>query len=181
MTTDESEPRRPELRPAVPTADTTAAADGEAPADRTPGPDTDARSPTRLHWRVPLGIVVLKAAGACVFLLAGLLFARDSASVAVAVAAAALAGLYALRDLLAPVRLAADGDGVTVVTGFATLRRIRWREVERIRIDERSRLGMRSALLEIDTGSSLYLFGASELGTPVEDVADALRRLRTGR
>ena len=27
--------------------------------------------------------------------------------------------VYGLRDLLAPVRLAADGDGLTVVTGFA--------------------------------------------------------------
>jgi hypothetical protein len=40
---------------------------------------------------------------------------------------------------------------------------------------------MRSSLLEIDTGHTLHLFSASELGMPIDDVADALRHLRTGR
>ncbi|HEX6074684.1 MAG TPA: PH domain-containing protein [Micromonosporaceae bacterium] len=122
-----------------------------------------------------------KLGAAVVLAVVGPLLVRDRPGLILILAAAVAVGTYALRDILAPVRLAADGEGVTVVTGFATKRRIPWRDVERIRVDERRRFGLRSALLEIDAGSSLHLFGASELGTPVEDAAEALRHLRTGR
>ncbi|MGH3645717.1 MAG: PH domain-containing protein [Micromonosporaceae bacterium] len=134
-----------------------------------------------LRWRVPGGLVILKIAGTIGFGLVALWLASDAAGLALAVVATAAIGLYALRDLLVPVRLTADGEGVTVVTGFAGRRQIPWREVERIRLDERRRFGTRTALLEIDTGETLHLFGTSELGEPVEDVAEALRHLRTGR
>ena len=65
-----------------------------------------------------------------------------------------LAG-WALRDLIAPVRLAADADGVTVVTGFARRRRhLPWAQIERVRVDRRDRLGLRSEMLEIDAGDA---------------------------
>jgi hypothetical protein len=100
-----------------------------------------------------------------------------------AIAALAAAGLaaFALRDVLAPVRLAADGQGVTVVTGFAGRRRIPWSEIERIRVDVRQRIGRKSELLEIDTGETLHLLSAAELGADLDDVVATLVTLRTGR
>ncbi|MBT8224942.1 MAG: PH domain-containing protein [Dactylosporangium sp.] len=90
-------------------------------------------------------------------------------------------GIHAARDLLAPVRLAADADGIVVVRGFARTERIPWSAVERIRVDERARLGGRSRLVEIDTGETLHLFGAGELGAPVDEVVAALHRLSPAR
>jgi hypothetical protein len=96
------------------------------------------------------------------------------------VVAAGLAG-FALRDVIAPVRLAADGHGVTVVTGFAARRQIPWSKVERVRVDTRKRLGRRAELLEIDADDVLHLFSAAELSAPCDEVAAALSTLRTGR
>jgi len=132
------------------------------------------------RWRVPREIVVLKIAGAAAFGLLALAFAGQPPRMWVALAAAAALGLFAVRDLIAPVRLAADAEGVTVVHGYAGRRRLAWAEIERIRIDERRRLGLRTALLEIDTGGPLYLFSSAELGARCEDVAERLRSLRTG-
>jgi Bacterial PH domain len=79
-----------------------------------------------------------------------------------------------VRDLLAPVRVAADDEAVTVVTGYAGHRRIPWGDVERIRVDERRRLGRLTAYLEIDTGDMVHLFSRYELDTPCEEVAEML-------
>jgi hypothetical protein len=65
-----------------------------------------------------------------------------------------------------------------VVTGFAGRRRLAWGDIERIRVDERQRLGTRSELLEIDAGESLHLFSAYELNAPCAEVAAALEGLR---
>ncbi|GAA2679673.1 hypothetical protein Apa02nite_025930 [Actinoplanes palleronii] len=87
--------------------------------------------------------------------------------------------LWALRDVLVPVRLAADPDGITVVTGFARRRRLPWSAVERVRVDRTVRRGLRSELLEIDAGDAIYLFGAHELGALPDDVATELSALQT--
>jgi hypothetical protein len=88
-------------------------------------------------------------------------------------------GGYAARDLLAPVRVAADLDGLTVIGGFASRHRLTWDQIERVRVDERVRFGRRAQLLEIDAGAELYLFGQAELGGPTcEQVADRLAILK---
>jgi Bacterial PH domain len=97
-----------------------------------------------------------------------------------AVVTIGLAG-WALRDLVAPVRLAADPDGVTVVVGFAGCRRLAWPEIERVRLDRRDRLGLRSELLEVDAGDYLYLFGRYDLGAEPEEVLASLQALRSGQ
>ena len=89
--------------------------------------------------------------------------ASTTGLVAGALVGAGLA-IYGLRDVLAPVRLAANRDGVTVVAGFAGHRRLAWSEVDRVRLDERSRYGGRQALLEIDAGESLHFFSRYDLG-----------------
>ena len=85
--------------------------------------------------------------------------------------------VLALRDVIVPVRLAADAEGIRVVRGFATLDRVAWADIERIRVDTRIRLSSTSRLVEIDTGETLYLLGASELGAPVDEVVQTLLRM----
>jgi len=137
--------------------------------------------PGQLEWRVDRRMTAFKAAGAVLFVVAAVALAGDPAGIVLALAAAVAFGAAALRDVLAPVRLAADPTGITVVTGFASRRRIGWPEIERVRVDVRRRLGRRHELLEIDTGETLHLFSAAELGTDCDGVAAALATLRTGR
>lgn len=129
-----------------------------------------------MRWRVPATMPVLKLAGAVALLAGGFLLA-DGDAVRLALAVLTAAGLvtWALRDLLAPVRIAADADGVTVIAGFAGRRRLAWHQIERITLDQRPRRGLRSEFLEIDTGESIHVFGRYDLDAPPDEVAAALR------
>ncbi len=141
---------------------------------------SEVSAPTR-QWRVSRALPVLKGAGAVIFALVAFGYPADRAQTVVAGAGAAVLAVLALRDLVAPVRLAADATGLTVVSGYASRRHIPWRDIERIRVDERRRLGLRSQLLEIDTGQRLYLLSGYELTAAPEDVVNELRTMRTGR
>jgi hypothetical protein len=127
------------------------------------------------RWRVPLALPVAKLGTALA--LAGLAaLLADGDRTQLAVAALAVAGLvgWGLRDLLAPVRLAAGPAGLTVVTGYARHRHLPWSQVERITVDRRTHLGLRTELLEVDAGDSVHLFSRHDLGAPPEEVATAL-------
>jgi hypothetical protein len=132
-----------------------------------------------LQWRVKPVLPITKLLGAVAVVMLVLAFGRDDPVqwFMAIVVAAALTG-WAVRDLVAPVRLSADTSGVTLVTGFARRRHVAWPQVERVRVDRRERLGLRSELLEIDAGESLHLFSAQELGTDPAEVAEALNGLR---
>jgi hypothetical protein len=137
--------------------------------------------PAGARWRVSPGLVAVKLAGAVIFAMVAVVTALtgvDRVGVVVAGLAAVGLGGYALRDVVAPVRVEADADGVTVVTGFARRLRLPWSTVERVRVDVRSRYGLRSEHLEIDAGESVHLFSAAELSAPVADVAVTLNSLR---
>jgi len=97
------------------------------------------------------------------------------------IAAAAAAGLaiWALRDLVAPVRLAADPGGVTVIVGFARRHRLPWSQIEAVRMDRRDRLGVRTEMLEVDAEDNLYLFSMHDLGARPDEVLQALLLLRS--
>jgi hypothetical protein len=136
------------------------------------------RAPGELRWRVNPRFTALKFAAAVIFLATTLWFRSDPAGLVIALAAALALGAFALRDVLVPVRLAADPTGVTVVSGFAG-RHLPWGRIERIRVDERRRLGVRSQLLEIDAGDSLHLFSGYELSASPDEVAELLERLRS--
>lgn len=123
-------------------------------------------------------MTALKIAVAAAFMLLGILFADDVVEWTLTLVAALGLGAFALRDVIAPVRLAADTEGVTVVRGFAGRHRLRWPEIERIRVDERPRMLSRSAVLEIDAGSALYFLGQSDLGVPPAEAVDTLNALR---
>ena len=133
-----------------------------------------------LAWRVSPKLTALKAVGVVAFPLLAL--ALGGADEPVRLGSGVLAGLvmavYLVRDLLVPVRVAANASGVTVAIGYAGRRHLPWPSVDRIRVDERQRLGTRSELLEIDAGESLHLFSAYELNAPCAEVAAALEALR---
>lgn len=91
------------------------------------------------------------------------------------------AGLLVLTvaDLLLRPRLAADTDGVAVRTINGPVR-LPWSEVTAVRVDERTRLGLRSRTLEIDVGETILLLGRRSLGTDPRDVLARLTALRAG-
>ncbi|MBN1174520.1 MAG: PH domain-containing protein [Micromonosporaceae bacterium] len=131
-------------------------------------------------WRVPDHYVALKILAAVVVGFVALLSLGNPLRLLVTGIGALVIAALALRDVVAPVRLSADPEGITVVTGFATTRRISWDEVERIRVDHRRRFGTRSRLVEVDLGTTLYLFSEMELGAPVEEVVATLLALAAG-
>jgi hypothetical protein len=144
-----------------------------SPAPR-PAADGDATQ----AWRVSPALVWVKVGATFAFAVAAVLLLREPTTAAAAGLGAFVVGAWAVRDLLVPVRLAADEDGVTVVTGYAGRRRVPWSQIERVRVDDRPRFGVRSEMLELDAGDSLYLFSTYDLNARCGDVADALTALR---
>ena len=129
-------------------------------------------------WRVNPALPGLKIAGLVVFGLLIAVFADDAIRLALAVAGALALAVWAARDFIAPVRVAADSAGITIVTGYAGRRTLRWGEIERIRVDSRTRYGPRSDMLEIDSGDRPYFFSAYDLNAPPVEVAARLNQLR---
>jgi hypothetical protein len=142
-------------------------------ADEPSGPE-----PTTMRWRVSPGFTALKCAVTVALALGAVFLAEDRPARTAAIVATVIAGAYALRDLIAPARLAADPEGLTVVSGYAGHRRLTWPEIERIRLEARTRAGLRTEYLEIDTGDNLHLLSAHDLNARPADVADALARIR---
>ncbi|MGC4772012.1 PH domain-containing protein [Micromonospora sp. DT44] len=136
--------------------------------------------PGTRQWRVPSTLPAAKLAGAVLLIALGLLFADgDAVRLVLAILAAAVLVVWAVRDLIAPVRLAVDPAGLTVIRGFAGRRLLPWSTVEAISVDRRQRLGLTGEVLEIDAGESLHLFGRYDLGATPEEVAGALRAARS--
>jgi hypothetical protein len=133
-----------------------------------------------MQWRIKPVLPVSKGMGAVAVIVLAVAFAgRDPVRWSLAVVVAVALTLWALRDLVAPVRLTADAAGVTVVTGFARRRHVPWGNIERVRVDISNRRGLRKELLELDAGESIFLFSANDLGALPEEVASALSDLRT--
>ncbi|MEV6303848.1 PH domain-containing protein [Actinoplanes sp. NPDC051861] len=132
-----------------------------------------------MQWRVKPVLPVSKLMGAVAFVVLAVAFAEGDPVrwVLAGAVAVGLAG-WALRDLLVPVRLAADAEGVTVVTGFATRKHLPWSKIERVRVERTVRRGLRNELLEIDAGDAVYLYGPHDLGALPDDVVTQLSDLR---
>ncbi|GAA2211993.1 hypothetical protein GCM10009850_074540 [Nonomuraea monospora] len=132
-------------------------------------------------WRVRRELAVFKILEALVCAGLGVYwwFEGDFRGVILAVPAAVLVGAMGLRDVLVPVRLAADPSGITVVHGFAGKLHVPWEAIWDIKVDVRRRWGLRSEMLEIDTGDNLHIFSPHDLGTSPTEVAAALRRRGT--
>jgi hypothetical protein len=133
-----------------------------------------------MQWRIKPVLPVTKVMGAVAVVVLAVAFAgRDPIRWGLAAIIAVALAIWAVRDLVAPVRLAADGEGVTVITGFARRRRLAWSQIERVRVERTTRRGLRNELLELDAGDTIHLFSAYELGALPEEVAATLADLRT--
>jgi hypothetical protein len=130
-----------------------------------------------VSFAVPATVVMAKF-GAVALLAVAALLAPSRSQVAVGLLAAAGIGAYAVRDITARVRVAADTSGVRVVHGYAGRRRLRWPQIENVRVDTRTRMGVRTELLEIDTGEEIFLYSRFDLGVEPARAEAALRALR---
>ena len=134
-----------------------------------------------MQWRVKPVLPVTKLMGTVAIVVLAVAFGgNDPIRWTIALVVALGLAVWALRDLLAPVRLAADASGVTVIAGFARRRHLPWSAVERVRVDRRTHRGLRSETLELDAGDAIYLFSANDLGAFPEDVVVTLADLRAG-
>ncbi|MBM2617002.1 PH domain-containing protein [Actinoplanes sp. LDG1-06] len=132
-----------------------------------------------MQWRIKPVLPVSKLIGAVAVVVLAFAFAGiDPVRWALAAVLVVALLVWALRDLLRPVRLAADDEGVTVVTGFLGRRRLAWGQIERVRVDRRTHRGLRSEFLEVDAGDAIYIFSANDLGALPDDVAASLSDLR---
>lgn len=130
-------------------------------------------------WRVRRELAVFKILGglACAGLAVWWYVQGDLRGVVLAVPAAVLVGAMGVRDVLVPVRLAVDETGITVAHGFLGRRHVAWDDIQEIRVDVRKRYGVRSEMLEVDTGDGLHIFSRHELGgASLTEVAATLRR-----
>jgi hypothetical protein len=144
------------------------------------GPE-EQRGGSVMEWRVARKPPAVKLVAAVLFALLGVFVATDAVGRSLAAVAAAGLAASAARDLVFPVRLRADAKGLTLVVRLAR-RRLPWSQIERVRVDERHRLGVRTELLEIDTGDELHFFSERELGVPPAEALAALAALsRSGR
>ncbi|MEV5573752.1 PH domain-containing protein [Spirillospora sp. NPDC052269] len=130
------------------------------------------------RWRVPPAQTVVKIAATVALAALAVLSLDDPQFVLLAGVAAVGAAALAVRDLIAPVRLEADADGLTAVRGYATRERLKWPEVTAVRVDERRRLFSKTMLLEIETEDDLIMLSRFDLGADVRDVAGTLTELR---
>lgn len=92
------------------------------------------------------------------------------------IAALLLAG-YAITDLAFWPRLVATGGGLTIRTP-STRTTLPWEAVDAVRVDERTRLGLMSRTLEIDSGALLVVLSRRALGEDPRTVADLLEAFR---
>jgi Bacterial PH domain len=134
--------------------------------------------PTALAWHVSPPLKWAKVAAFLAFALVACIYRDEPTRAFAAGVGALLIGVYAARDVIAPVRLAADADGVTVVNGYASKQRLPWSAIERVRVDRHSRLGLRTEMLEVDAGESVHLFSTYDLNAPCSEVEESLNQLR---
>ncbi len=127
------------------------------------------------EWRVPRKVVGLKIAAVALFAVAAWWVSADTVRFIVACTAALIVLIFAVRDLLTPVRLSVDAAGVGVADGFGPLRHLDWSDIVAVRVDRRQRFGITSTLLEIDVDTTLFLFSRNQIDADPDEVAEVLR------
>jgi hypothetical protein len=93
--------------------------------------------------------------------------------------AAVVLGAIASVDLVFSPRLTATSTGLAVFAPNQRLR-LRWAEIDSVRVDERSHRGLATRALEIESGDLLIVLSKRSLGRDPRDVATELGRLRLG-
>ena len=150
-----------------------AEADGGEPVD---GGAVNAPDRTTLLRFSPDRRLTAAYALAAVVVAGAALAATDPAGRLLLVGAGLVLFAYVVTDLVFAPRITAGPDGLVLNAPFARTR-VSWAEVESIRTDTRQRLGLRSSVLEIDTGTVLALFSRRALGADPGAVAALLGAL----
>jgi Bacterial PH domain len=153
--------------------DTVEATDGESMVAE------QAAATGEVRFAVPTRVMVLKFGLAAGLAMLGLI-ASNRPQLVLGLGSAAAVAAYAARDVVARQRLRADREGLVTVRGYAGRRRLAWSEIERVRVDTRTRLGASSELLEIDADEEIFLFSRFDLGVDPSEAVEALQTLRDG-
>jgi hypothetical protein len=101
----------------------------------------------------------------------------DPAGRLLAAVAALVLVAYVIADVAFSPRLVVSGEGV-VIRSPLTRATLTWGEVDDVRAESRSRLGLRSTTLEIDAGPVLAVLSRRALGADPAEVADLVRAFR---
>jgi hypothetical protein len=133
-------------------------------------------SPAEARFVPDRRYTALAGAGAFGALLA-VLITSDPAGRLLAGIAGVLLVAYVLTDLVFRPRLVATAEGLVVNSPW-TRARLRWDEVEQVRAETRTRLGLRSTTLEIDAGATLVVLTRRALGSEPAAVADLVEAFR---
>ena len=91
-------------------------------------------------------------------------------------AAALLLG-YVVTDLVFAPRLTVSSAGIEIRSPL-TRARLAWADVEDVRAETRTRLGLRSTTLEVDAGAVLAVLSRRALGADPAEVAELARAFR---
>jgi hypothetical protein len=116
------------------------------------------------------------ALGALVAVVLGVVGGDPAGRLLAAVAALVLVA-YVIADVAFSPRLVVSGEGV-VIRSPLTRATLTWGEVDDVRAESRSRLGLRSTTLEIDAGPVLAVLSRRALGADPAEVADLVRAFR---
>jgi hypothetical protein len=100
-------------------------------------------------------------------------WSQDPAGRLLAGLSALILGSYVATDLVFWPRLTASRDGLLIRTPTARTD-LAWADVDAIRVDERTRLGLMSRTLEIDAGPFLVVFSRRALGDDPRTVLGTL-------
>ncbi|MGH3438407.1 MAG: PH domain-containing protein [Sciscionella sp.] len=128
------------------------------------------------HWSPSPALVVIGWLFTAAVVLAAVLSPQAMGKLLLGVAALLLA-LLALHGSVARPRLAAADQGLAV-RGLLTTRHFEWPATQ-IRIRHIRRFGRDTSTLELESGQTLVVLGRLDLGADPEDVAAALRSLRS--
>ncbi len=91
-------------------------------------------------------------------------------------AAALLLG-YVVTDLVFTPRLTVSAAGI-VINSPLTRATLEWSEIEHVRADTRTRLGLRSTTLEVDAGPVLAVLSRRALAGDPAEIAELVRAFR---
>ena len=99
---------------------------------------------------------------------------HDPAGRLLAGLAVVVLGAYVITDLLFWPRLVASAEGLRIHTP-TTRTHLPWSQIDAIRVDERTHLGLMSRTLEIDAGPLLVVFSRRSLGDDPRTVLGVLQ------
>lgn len=117
------------------------------------------------------------AAVGVVIALVVLVVGDDSGGRLLAGLAALVLAAYVVTDLVFSPRLVASGAGLAIHSPL-TRASLPWSDIEAVRADTRTRIGLRSTTLEIDAGSVLVVLSRRALGAEPQEVADLVAAFR---